>query len=195
MGQVRTGASLRDIKDQLGAVIEESDTANFSANVSVLRSLAVASGLAGMIEQVIDDDDRLAEIAARSYFHANNVLELVLMSGDTNPWKLRLHVWHPQPDVTEEITEDVRSHRWDFTTALLAGEHCAREFRVGEGDEYHHLKYLPVGADNSFTLESQGRLSSSSTSSRPCSPPGPSTTSTTRSCTASRARAASPRRR
>ncbi|WP_278256800.1 AMP-binding protein [Nocardioides convexus] len=66
-------------------------------------------------------------------------------------------MWHPQPDVTEEVTEDVHSHRWDFTTALLLGEYCAREFRVGEGDEYYHLKYLPVGTDQAFTLEEQGK--------------------------------------
>lgn len=157
MAQISTGASLRDIKDQLDVVVEKSDTASFETNVSVLRGLAAPTELRSMLGQIIEDEDQLTEIAARSYYHANNFLKLVLMAGDANPWKLRLHVWHPQPDVTEEITEDVHSHRWDFTTALLAGEYCAREFRVDEaGDDYHHLKYLPVGADESFSLEPQG---------------------------------------
>lgn len=163
MAQIQTGASLQDIKDQLDVVMEKSDTASFEANVSALRGLAAPTELRHMLEQIIDDDDELAEIAARSYYHANNFLKLVLMSGDTSQWKLRLHVWHPQPDVTEEVTEDVHSHRWDFTTALLAGEYCAREFRAIEGesdaDNYQHLKYLPVGADQSFTLEHQGSAS------------------------------------
>lgn len=160
MAQIQTDASLQDIKDQLDVVVDKSDTASFDATVLVLRGLAAPTELRNMLEQIIDDDDQLAEIADRSYYHANNFLKLVLMAGDTNPWKLRLHVWHPQPDVTEEATEDVHSHRWDFTTTLLAGEYCAREFRAVEGegdaDDYQHLKYLPVGADQSFTLEHQG---------------------------------------
>lgn len=158
MAQITSGASLRDIKDQLELVVEKSDEAGFEANVSALRSLAAPTELKSILGQIIEDENQLADIAARSYYHANNFLKLVLMVGDQNPWKLRLHVWHPQPDAIGESTEDVHSHRWDFTTALLAGEYCAREFRVDDsGDEYHHLKYLPVGADESFSLEPQGK--------------------------------------
>lgn len=156
MVQISTNASLQDIKDQLDAVAA-SNTAGFGASVSALRALAAPTVLKSILGKIIEDEEQLTDIAARSYYHANNFLKLVLMTGNVHPWKLRLHVWHPQPDVTAEITEDVHSHRWDFTTALLAGEYCAREFRVGDvGDEYHHLKYHPVGADESFSLEPQG---------------------------------------
>ena len=158
MAQIRSGASLREIKEQLDVVVEKPDTASFEANVSVLRGLAAPTELTSMLGQIIADEDQLAEIAARSYYHANNFLKLVLMAGDASPWRLRLHVWHTQPDVTEETIEDVHSHRWNFTTALLAGEYCAREFRVDDaGDEYHHLKYLPLGGEESFSLEPQGK--------------------------------------
>lgn len=157
MMQLLPGAGLQEIMDQLEAAVDAEDGMSFQDTVSMLRTLAEPAGLKSLVGQILSDKERLVDIAARSYYHANSFLKLVLMAGDKNAWKLRLHIWHPQPDVSEPVTEDIHSHRWDFTTALLAGEYCAREFRVGPGDEYFHFKYLPVGAGKTFSLEEQGK--------------------------------------
>lgn len=157
MVQVLSEAALQEIKDQLELVVDSGSSNTFEGSESVVRRLAEPTELRSLISQIIADEDALAEIAARSYYHANNFLKLVLLAGDKNPWKLRLHVWHPQPNASGTITEDIHSHRWDFTTALVVGEYFAQEFKIGPGEEYHHFKYLPVGAGQAFSLEAQGK--------------------------------------
>lgn len=157
MVQVLSGATLQEIKDHLEAVVDSGIGNTFQASEPVVRRLAEPGELRSLIGQIIADDDALAEIAARSYYHANNFLKVVLLTSERNPWKLRLHVWHPQPNASGTITEDIHSHRWDFTTALVAGEYFAQEFKIGPGTEYYHFKYLPVGAGQAFSLEEQGK--------------------------------------
>jgi hypothetical protein len=131
---------------------------SFQGSDSVVRQLAEPEDLRSVIGQIISDDAVLADIAARSYYHANNFLKVVLLAGDKFPWRLRLHVWHPQPNASGTITEDVHSHRWDFTTALVVGEYFAQEFKIESGTEYYHFKYLPIGqGSNTFSLEEQGK--------------------------------------
>jgi hypothetical protein len=157
MLQVPSGATLQEIKDQLEAVVDSGSGNTFPGSESVVRHLAGPGELRALIGQIIAHDDALAEIAARSYYHANNFLKVVLLADNENPWKLRLHVWHPQPNASGTITEDIHSHRWDFTTALVVGEYFAQEFKIGPGAEYYHFKYLPVGAGQTFSLEEQGK--------------------------------------
>ncbi|MGQ4464663.1 hypothetical protein ACN6LC_003770 [Streptomyces violaceoruber] len=124
---------------------------------ALVRSLARHDEMRSLIDHIVSDDVQLAEIAARSYYHANSFLKLVLAVGSENTWKLRLHVWHPQAEEDREPREDIHSHRWDFTTALLLGEYNAREYMIAPGgEEYHHYKYTPVRADQFFALESMG---------------------------------------
>lgn len=157
MAQVLAGATLQDIQDHLEAVVESGGGSTFGGSESVVRTLAEPKEMRSLIGRITCDDGVLADIAARSYYHANNFLKVVLLAGEKNPWKLRLHMWHPKPNESGIITEDVHSHRWDFTTALVVGEYFAQEFRIGPGPEYHHFKYLPIGRGNTFSLEAQGR--------------------------------------
>ncbi|MGW3068844.1 hypothetical protein ACWDA8_36585, partial [Streptomyces sp. NPDC001130] len=125
MAQALAEATLQEIKENLEVVVDSGHGTTFQGSESVVRQLAEPKELRSLISQIISDDAALADIAARSYYHANNFLKLVLMAGDKNPWRLRLHVWHPQPNASGTITEDIHSHRWDFTTALVVGEYFA----------------------------------------------------------------------
>ncbi|MFF7984793.1 hypothetical protein ACFZDK_37730 [Streptomyces sp. NPDC007901] len=157
MVRVSSEATLQDIKDELELVVGSGDGSTFQGSESVVRQLSEPGELRSLIGQIISDDAALADVAARSYYHANNFLKVVLLAGDKNPWKLRLHVWHPQPNASGIITEDIHSHRWDFTTALVIGEYFAQEFKIGPGVEYCHFKYRPIGQGNTFSLEEQGK--------------------------------------
>jgi len=157
MTQVVAEAILQDVRSHLDAVMESGRDRRFQDSESVVRSLAAPKELRSLIGRITSDENVLTEIAANSYYHANNFFKIVLLAGEKRPWKLRLHMWHPTPNATGTITEDVHSHRWDFTTALLAGEYFAQEFRIGPGPEYHHVKYWPIGRGNTFTLEAQGK--------------------------------------
>ncbi|KMS76215.1 hypothetical protein ACM01_05750 [Streptomyces viridochromogenes] len=157
MAQVLAEATLQEIKEHLEVVVDSGRGTTFQGSESVVRNLAEPKELRSLIGQIISDDAALADIAARSYYHANNFLKVVLLAGDKNPWKLRLHMWHPQPNASGTITEDIHSHRWDFTTALVVGEYFAQEFKIGPGTEYYHFKYLPIGQGKTFSLEAQGK--------------------------------------
>jgi hypothetical protein len=157
MAQVLAEATLQEIKDHLEAVADSGRGTTFQDSQSVVRRLAESRELRSLIGQIISDDATLAEIAARSYYHANSFLKVVLLAGDKNPWKLRLHMWHPQPNASGTVAEDIHSHRWDFTTALVVGEYFAQEFRIGPGKEYYHFRYLPIGQGTTFSLEAQGK--------------------------------------
>ncbi|MET8234297.1 hypothetical protein ABZS77_26850 [Micromonospora sp. NPDC005298] len=155
---IGTVATLQEIRHHLESVVGSGKGSTFQGSESVVRHLAEPGELRSLIGQVISDDDLLAKIAKSSYYHANNFLKIVLLAGEKNPWKLRLHMWHPQPNDSGLITEDIHSHRWDFTTALVVGEYFAQEFRIGPGTEYYHFKYLPIGKGTStFSLEAQGK--------------------------------------
>lgn len=174
MSEVLAEATLQELQDYLEAVVNSGSGTTFQGSESVVRHLAEPTELRSLIGQITSDDSVLADIAARSYYHANNFLKVVLLCGDKNPWKLRLHMWHPRPNysvglspsgyrisealpaASGTITEDIHSHRWDFTTALLVGQYFAQEFRIGPGREYYHFKYLPVGRGKAFSLEAQG---------------------------------------
>ncbi|GGN43674.1 hypothetical protein [Streptomyces fuscichromogenes] len=156
MAQALAEATLQEIKDHLELVMDSGRGTTFQGSESVVRQLSELTELRSLINQIISDDAALADISGRSYYHANNFLKLVLLAGDKNPWRLRLHMWHPQPNASGTISEDIHSHRWDFTTALVVGEYFAQEFRIGPGTEYHHFKYLPIGQGKTFSLEAQG---------------------------------------
>ncbi|MFI9328711.1 hypothetical protein ACIGZJ_14330 [Kitasatospora sp. NPDC052868] len=145
------------MKDQLERVVDSGGGTTFQGSESVVRRLSEPGELRALIGRIIADEAALADMAARSYYHANNFLKVVLLAGDKNPWKLRLHLWHPQPDASGTITEDIHSHRWDFTTALVVGEYFAQEFKIGPGTDYHHYRYLPIGQGKTFSLEAQGK--------------------------------------
>lgn len=157
MARVSAKATLQDMRDELELVVDGGGVPTFQGSESIVRRLARPSELRSLIGQIISDDGALAEVAARSYYHANNFLKLVLLVGEKNPWKLRLHVWHPRPNASGTITEDIHSHRWDFTTALVVGEYFAQEFKIGPGTEYYRFKYLPIGQGRTFSLESLGK--------------------------------------
>lgn len=157
MTQISSIVTLQEIDHQMETAAKLGAEAVTQRGEAIVRRLSAAHEVRNLIEQVLSDDDHLAEIAARSYYHANSFLKVVLMVGDQEAWKLRLHVWHPQPPGAENKMEDVHTHRWDFTTAIVLGAYRALEFGIGPGDEYHHYKYLPVGANQKFSLEFQGR--------------------------------------
>ncbi|WP_394617102.1 hypothetical protein JNUCC0626_47085 [Lentzea sp. JNUCC 0626] len=157
MTRTSSWESLQEIDHQLEAAGEHGEDARFRQGEEVVRRLADPAELKALLTGVLADEDRLARIAVRSYYHANSFLKVVLTGGEGDTWKLRLHVWHPQPAGTVLTMEDVHSHRWNFTTAIVLGTYNAREFSVASGEEYHHYNYLPVGEGKSFSLVSRGR--------------------------------------
>jgi hypothetical protein len=129
-------------------------------NIETLSELSSREVFSKLLDSLASDDRWLVEVDSRSYFHANNFAKIVLLSGAEANWKLRLHIWWPQPDKPPGEPEDIHSHRWDFTTSLLAGEYLATEYAVvPNGLEHYQYEYTPAGASSSFKLKSCGQAS------------------------------------
>ncbi|WP_028808850.1 hypothetical protein [Streptomyces canus] len=147
---------LPEVRDRLETIGPLGDDSLSERGEAVVRRLSRRDEMRYLLDGILSDDRQLGEIAARSYYHANSFLKIVLAVGDENAWKLRLHVWHPRSEADLLPREDIHSHRWDFTTALLLGEYNAREYMIAPGDDYHHYRYTPVRADQHFSLEAMG---------------------------------------
>lgn len=125
--------------------------------VDAVRDISGPAQLSALILAILADESWLSEIADRSYYHPNNFVKLVLLTGSDPEWKLRLHVWWPRQAAAVAKPEDIHSHRWDFTTALVKGSYVASEFRRGAGTPYYRYEYQTPGHEDSFFMEPRGR--------------------------------------
>lgn len=151
----------QEIRSKFSEALSRQAVGDAQPVIALLSDLAGHRSLASVISRMLSDQEWIEEIASRSYFHANGFLKIVLLTGGKEDWKLRLHLWAAQPEATLDGLEDIHSHRWDFTTALILGEYLATEYRVGPGDEYFHYEYGAVGGGQSFSMRElgMGRLS------------------------------------
>jgi len=119
--------------------------------------LAAASSrraLAGMVQDVLRDDDRLEEVAARSYVHNDGFDKIVL--ADTGRWALRLHIWWPEQSAVD--VEHVHDHAWDFISTIVTGSYQMELLRNGDGDEWFEYRYeFPKGRPELHGLRLVGR--------------------------------------
>jgi hypothetical protein len=108
-----------------------------------------------MLVELLDSDDRLADIAGRSLRHPNGFAKIVLLSHPS--YKLRLHVWENETNTSAVIQGNVHNHGWDFSTFLLAGSYRHQEFRsAADGDEFFAYKYCPDVDPGTYSLVPAG---------------------------------------
>lgn len=81
------------------------DTLSERCNIQEIRHL---------LADIIQSPELLEGIAARSYWHGNGFLKVVLLD---RGYKLRLHIWF-QGSACEE---NIHSHRWGFASHILTG--------------------------------------------------------------------------
>ena len=93
------------------------------------RSLGLVSrnDLADYLEGVLQDPQRLGEIAERSYYHPNGFLKLQLKI--TSNVKVRLHYWAESLGSAEE---NVHNHRWRLASKVMHGQLHSEVFEEAE---------------------------------------------------------------
>ena len=67
-----------------------------------------------LLRDIVDSPKLISEIAARSYYHGNGFLKVVLLD---RGYKLRLHIWFKG----SACEENIHSHRWAFASHVLTG--------------------------------------------------------------------------
>ena len=73
-----------------------------------------ADSIHALLRDVVDSPKLLDKIAARSYYHGNGFLKVVLLD---RGYKLRLHIWFKG----SACEENIHSHRWAFASHILTG--------------------------------------------------------------------------
>jgi hypothetical protein len=81
-----------------------------------------------LLDGALRDTDRFDELVARSVYHANGFVRIVLVP-EGSP-RLRLHVW-PRGDERMEGTDHPHGHRWAFASWVIMG--LLREVTFVEG--------------------------------------------------------------
>lgn len=108
-------------------------------NLTDILSIKSASLI---VREIIEDDEALSEVAARSYTHSNGFDKFTLVSNEEPEFKLRLHAWWPNNN--GQHGEFIHNHRWSFRSTTLCGNVHVETFTERDGGEpmYRH-EYQP----------------------------------------------------
>lgn len=91
-----------------------SDNKALTKLASLLSQHCHLASITTLISSLIQSPELLAKIAARSYWHGNGFLKVVLLD---QGYKLRLHIWF----AGTSCEENIHSHRWGFASHVLTG--------------------------------------------------------------------------
>ena len=131
--------------------------------------------LLDLLTAILNDNESLAEISARSYQHGNGFLKVVLLDrGD----KLRLHIWF----AGQSCEENIHDHRWSFSSLVLSGAlvseiwlddqtgHCFEEyqyhaatkqqapFKISTGAKFLKLDHVQTNTAGDSYVMPKGKL-------------------------------------
>lgn len=72
-----------------------------------------------IIKKMSLDEDKLNEIASKSYNHVNGFSKIVLFESKDRLVKIRLHLW--QPNYKRGNLSDLHDHRWSYLSIPIIG--------------------------------------------------------------------------
>lgn len=85
-----------------------------------------------LLSSITQSPTLLNQIAARSYWHGNGFLKVVLLD---QGYKLRLHIWF----AGTSCEENIHSHRWGFASHVLTGSLKSELWADAANDDYPTL--------------------------------------------------------
>lgn len=97
-----------------GDSVNTSSSTSLTQLASILSQYCHLSNITLLLSAIIQAPELLASIAARSYWHGNGFLKIVLLD---KGYKLRLHIWF----AGTSCEENIHSHRWGFASHVLTG--------------------------------------------------------------------------
>lgn len=142
------------------ALLERQEKA--AAITRELQQLTQPSSLSAMFDEFVHGTIHSAHHHTDSYAHDNGFDKIVLFQDSETKMKMRLHLWHPLtiPNA-KRPSQNVHNHRWDFSSAVLAGyadNHLYRFAHPDEnGEDFFHYRYYARGSKEHYDLESRGK--------------------------------------
>jgi hypothetical protein len=142
----------RDTKNS--AIVEE--------NLAYLRSLVSQNVPSRLIQEVLDSEELLEIISARSYHHVNHFDKIVVVdSEDPLSYRLTLHYWPGAYDTRVMNQELIHNHRFSFWSHIFRGtlrmENYAEAPMIGVGQQVlRRYVYRPTVVGNIHSCEFDG---------------------------------------
>lgn len=137
--------SLRSVAQTMLLLSKNTTMETRAANSSLVAAMSRPEAIGSIIREVLADRRTLTEIARRSYRHAANFDEIVLIDSlDIRSYRLTLRVWDP-PYTEEEIADaSIHDHRFSFWHAVLVGSLTTETFtRDASGMPFNEYQCVP----------------------------------------------------
>lgn len=142
------------------ALLERQEKA--TAVADELALLVQPESLSAMFDEFVEGTRSALCHHSDSYAHDNGFDKIVLFQDTNTKMKMRLHLWYPRIIAgTKRPRQNVHNHRWDFSSAVLAGSAENLSYRFAqpheEGEEFFHYRYYARGSKEHYDVEERGR--------------------------------------
>ncbi|GHH87694.1 hypothetical protein GCM10018793_64590 [Streptomyces sulfonofaciens] len=124
-----TGLGPLDLEALLNGLPKATTDRQKDYNLHLVKRLGMAPCMVDLLDQYLQDGELLDLIAARSYRHVNHFDKIVLVdSGQTEGYRLTLHMWSPPYTEKELHDELIHDHRFSFWSTILTGRLVSQNF-------------------------------------------------------------------
>lgn len=120
----------------VSTAVDTSSETSLTQLASILSQHCRLPKITLLLSSIIQAPELLASIAARSYWHGNGFLKVVLLD---KGYKLRLHIWF----AGTSCEENIHSHRWGFASQVLTGTLKSELWADAANDEGGACLLLP----------------------------------------------------
>jgi hypothetical protein len=139
--------TLRNRQDGIQDELEQSYA------LDALRRVAEPSAFEALLDQLIQDEDGLAQVAQMSYHHVLGFDKIVLMSALPS-CRLRLHIWWPSG---QRGVEHPHNHRYSSHSVVVAGRLRMHMYELGDiGQLVTHYQEGGVSEDGRWSFVRMG---------------------------------------
>ncbi|MDA1656354.1 MULTISPECIES: hypothetical protein [Bacillus] len=137
-------SNIREVEEWIDINFNSISTSNLEKTKKLLEPVCTNEQLIILLKSLLNDQEKLAEIASKSYTHANGFDKIVLIENYEVGYRLRLHIW--RPDHVLFHAEHVHNHPWDFSSKVLTGALTFKTYKLNElfGEELYHYRTLPL---------------------------------------------------
>lgn len=134
---------ISEIEESLKEISKKEPDSVSIYNDSRLTDILNMDCASRIIRELLENKEKLREVAKRSYVHSNGFDKITLISSAKPEFKLRLHIWWPEKRKRQR-EEFIHNHRWLFrSTVLLGGASVETYSEQGGGELMFRYEYVP----------------------------------------------------
>lgn len=149
----RVSTSYRELVNHVEQIPTTLSTVVIEENLEFMEKLGQPGAIVPLLQEVMDDEVTLKEIASRSYMHVDHFHKIVFVGSDAiNGYRLTLHMWIPPYAEDHVYGEAIHNHRFSFWSHILAGELVSEKYdRSTSGPLFREYRYTPTQRGTAFS--------------------------------------------